>query len=69
MDKKTLNQLIRAKGGKVEILDKKTTCYTLPGTEANEIWFYSFRDKIVFNNMIMHSQPDLVFNVYWDQIA
>ena len=68
MDKKTLNQIVRARGGKVDALNNKTTCYELPGTEENEIWFYAFRDKIIFNNMIMHSQPKLVFNVYWDMI-
>jgi hypothetical protein len=68
MDKLTLNQLIRARGGKVFTLDEKTSCYEIKGTEKNEIWFYAMRDKIGFNNMLMKSTPIIQFNVYWDQL-
>lgn len=67
MDKKTFNQAIKARKGRHTEIKTPATYYELPGTEENQIWFFNIRHKMGFSNLLFSTEPEIKFNVYWDQ--
>lgn len=68
MDKRTMNQIVKAKGGKLEYSNNTLSCYLMPYSEEKETWFYKWRWNTGFNVMLFRcdSESGIKFNVYWD---